>query len=91
MGDTGLVINDEKPHLIVMGTNKSFKKQDEVKVDTGTVTINPVSSEKLLGLHVHESLKFTEHCRDNKNSLFRNLIPRMNALKRLSVNASFKT
>ena len=91
MGDTGLVINDEKTHLIVMGGNKSSKKHDMVKVETGTVTIKPVSSEKLLGLQIHESLKFSEHCRDNVNSLFKKIIPRMNALKKLSVNASFKT
>ena len=62
-----------------------------VKIETGTVTITPVTSEKLLGLHVHESLKFAEHCRDNENSLFKRIIPRVNALKKLSVKASFKT
>ena len=91
MGDTGLVINDEKTHLLVMGTRKDADKRSEVKVETGTVTITPVPTEKLLGLHIHESLKFSEHCRDNENSLFKKLIPRMNALKMLSKNASFKT
>ena len=62
-----------------------------MKVETGTIAITPVSSEKLLGLNIHESLKFSEHCRDNENSLFKKLIPRMNALKKLSRNASFKT
>ena len=91
MGDTGLVINDDKTHLIVMGTRKDENKRKEVKVETGTVTITPVPSEKLLGLHIHESLKFAEHCRNNDNSLFTKVIPRMNALKKLSRNASFKT
>ena len=91
MGDTGLVINSEKTHLIVMGADKNRKKRENVKVETGTITITPVPSEKLLGLNIHESLKFSEHCRDNENSLFKKLIPRMNALKKLSRNASFKT
>ena len=91
MGDTGLVINDDKTHLIVMGTRKDENKRKEVKVETGTVTITPVPSEKLLGLHIHESLKFAEHCRNNDNSIFTKVIPRMNALKKLSRNASFKT
>ena len=91
MGDTGLVINDDKTHLIVLGTKKDANKRRDVKVETGTVTVTPVPTEKLLGLQIHESLKFSEHCRDNENSLFKKLIPRMNALKKLSVNASFKT
>ena len=91
MGDTGLVINDEKTHLIVLGNRKDKEIRAEVKLDTGTVTVSPVATEKLLGLHVHESLKFGEHCRDNENSMFRKLNPRLNALKKLSKSASFKT
>ena len=91
MGDTGLVINDDKTHLIVMGTRKDENKRSEVRVEAGTVTITPVPTEKLLGLQIHQSLKFSEHCRDNENSLFKKIIPKMNALKKLSKNASFKT
>ena len=91
MGDTGLVINDDKTHLIVMGTRKDEVKRKNVKIETGTVTITPVHTEKLLGLQLHESLKFAEHCRNNENSLFKKLVPKMNALKMLSRNASFKT
>ena len=80
MGDTGLVINDEKTHLIAMGTKKNLDQRKEVRIETGTVTISPVTTEKLLGLHVHESLKFSKHCRDNMKSLFKQLIPRINAL-----------
>ena len=91
MGDTGLVINDDKTHLVVMGTRKNSEKRKSVKVETGTVTVTPVATEKLLGLHIHESLKFAEHCRDNRKSLFSKLIPRMNALRRLARSATFKT
>ena len=74
-----------------MGTRKNREARKAVKVETGTVTIKPVETEKLLGLNIHESLKFTEHCRDNKKSLFTQLNPRMNALRKLSRNATFKT
>ena len=84
MGDNGLVINDDKTHLIVMGTRKNAESRKNVKIETGSVTIEPENTEKLLGLHIHESLNFQEHCRDNKNSIFNKIIPRMNALKRLS-------
>ena len=58
MGDTGLVINDEKTHLIVMGTRKDEKRRSEVRVETVTVTITPVPTESLLGIQIHQSLKF---------------------------------
>ena len=74
-----------------MGTRKNAAARKTVKIDTGTVTVKPVATEKLIGLHIHESPKFAEHCRDNKKSLFSKLIPRMNALRKLSRNATFKT
>ena len=91
MGDNLLAINDVKTHVLVMGSRKDKEKRRQVKVETGTVTIVPVATEKLLGLHIHESLKFTEHCRDNENSLFRKLHTRINALKLISKNACFIT
>ena len=80
MGDTGLVINDDKMHLIVLGSRKDAELRQEVRVETGTVTVTPVPTEKLLGLQIHESLKFAEHCQNNSNSRFKKLNPRMNAL-----------
>ena len=74
-----------------MGTRKDAALRKTVKVDTDTVVVTPVATEKLLGLQIHESLKFAEHCRDSKKSLFSKLIPRMNALRKLSRNATFKT
>ena len=91
MGDNGLVINDDKTHLVVMGTKRNSEARKTVKIETGTVTIKPDTTEKLLGFQIHETLKFQEHCRDSKKSIFNRLIPRMNALKRLSRNGSFKT
>merc|ERR1712030_231696 len=91
MGDTGLVINEDKTHLVVMGTRKNKEKRSEVRVKAGDVDVRPVQTKKLLGLHIHESLKFEEHCHNNKNSMFNKLIPRINALKILAKNATFKT
>ena len=58
MGDSGHVINDDKTYFIVLGTRKDKNKLKEVKIETNTVTVTPLPTEKLLGLHVHESLKF---------------------------------
>ena len=38
VGDTGLVINDDKTHMILMGTRKNLKERKKVKVETGRVT-----------------------------------------------------
>ena len=54
-------------------------------------SINPVETEKLLGLNIHQSLKRKEHIISNKRSMIKTITTRLNALKRLAVNASFKT
>ena len=53
--------------------------------------MNPVETEKLLGLNIHQSLKWREHIISNKKSMIKSLNTRLNALKKLAVNASFKT
>ena len=93
MGDNKLVINDDKTHLLVMGAGgaKVQAARSEVRIDTGTVMVTPVETEKLLGLNIHQSLKWREHIITNKKSMTKTLTTRLNALKKLSVNASFKT
>ena len=39
MGDTGLVINDDKTHLVVIGTRKNVAARKTVKIETVTVTV----------------------------------------------------
>ena len=91
MGDNRLVINDDKTHLLVMGTPRFVEARKEVRIETGTVTVNPVKTEKLLGINIHESLKWKEHILSNDNSLIKLLTTRLSALKKISRNASFKT
>ena len=91
MRDNRLVINDDKTHLVVMGGRKFNELREQVSIDTGSVVVPPVDTEKLLGLNVHQSMKWKDHIMSNKKSLIKILIPRLNALKRIAVNASFKT
>ena len=91
MGDNRLVINDDKTHLIVMGTLKYKDEWKQVNIDTGTVVIKPKETEKLLGLHIHQSLKWGEHILNNEKSMLKTLATRLGALKKISVNASFQT
>ena len=87
------MINDDKTHLLVMaaGGAKLQAARSEVRIDTDTVMVAPVETEKLLGLNIHQSLKWKEHIISNKKSMTKTLTARLNALKKLSVNANFKT
>ena len=91
MGNNRLVINDDKTHLIVMGTRKNKEKRGMVQFTAGNSTITPTPSEKLLGLNINENMKFHDHILTNEKSLLRNLTSRMNAVSRVSKYSSFKT
>ena len=91
MADNKLVINDDKTHLLVMGTARHSANRNLVTIDTGTVVVKPIESEKLLGLNIHQSLKWKEHVLSNEKSLIKILTTRLTALKKISKNATFKT
>ena len=89
--DNRLVINDSKTQLLIVGTKKHVTVREEVQVDTGTVIVTPVESSKLLGLNIHQTLKWKEHLISGNDSLLTVLARRLSVLKRTSRNASFKT
>ena len=92
MANNRLVINPEKTRLVVMGTKKQDEIRDQIFVDTGGGNIiNPIESEKLLGLNVHQSMKWGNHVISNKKSLINTLSTRLKGLKYISRVASFKT
>ena len=91
MGDNKLVINDDKTHLLVMGTRKHNVLRSEVSINTGTVMVKPVPTEKLLGMNIHQSLKWKEHIISNDKSMLKMLRTRLNALIKISKNANFMT
>ena len=91
MGDNKLVINNDKTHLLVMGSKKDEAARKLVNIDTGTVVITPIETEKLLGINIHQSLKWHEHVVNNKKYLVSMLNTRLSALKRVSRHASFMT
>ena len=91
MGDNKLVINDDKTHLLVMGGPKFKAVRQQVNINTGTVSVTPVETDKLLGLNIHQSLKWRKNIISNKKSMIKSLTTRLNALKKLAVNANFKT
>ena len=91
MESNKLVINADKTHLVVMGKKKFNNTRGAVQLVAGQHTIAPSETEKLLGCHIHQSLKWKEHVQTNNQSLIRQLTSRLNALRKLAINAPFKT
>ena len=90
MKNNKLKLNDDKTHLIVMGSGHRAQAAKLVEMKTSTEVIKPSSSEKLLGCWISENLKWSEHIRDNKDSLMASLNTRINALKKISKLGSFQ-
>ena len=91
MNNNKLVINPDKTHLMVIGKKKSADFRKQVSLMAGGYCITPSETEKLLGGHVHQSLKWNQHLADDKSSLIRQLTSRNNGLKKISRNAKFST
>ena len=71
MWDNRLVINDDKTHLLVMATPKYADTRKEVRITTPTVNVKPVKTDKLLGIQIHESLKWKERVLSNDKSMIK--------------------
>ena len=91
MNSNKLVLNPDKTHLMVMGNRRHAELRSQVRVMAGESSISPSKSEKLLGGHLDQNLGWALHLRDHKSSLLRQLISRINGLKRVCVNATFET
>ena len=94
MRNNRLKLNDDKTHLMVMGTDQAKARSNAartVEIRTPTETIRPSRHEKLLGCVVSDNLKWSEHVRDNKENLLKSLSTRLGALKKIGKVASFET
>ena len=78
-------------HLLVMSTwQKRARTNIDVTLITPTEAIRPIKTEKLLGIFIHENMKWSEYVQDNDQSLIKKLTTRLNALKLISGLATFK-
>ena len=86
-----LKVNSDKTHLVVMCTEQ---RQRNIETNATITTINEVieasETERLLGVYIHQNMKWTEFIQNNENSLLHGLSQRLGALKRISRYASFK-
>ena len=87
-----LKVNDSKTHVMILTTSQRRKSQDlDVQVQVGAKLQTTSESEKLLGLQLHEGLKFQEYIMGSDSSLIKTLSIRLKALQKLRKVADFKT
>ena len=93
MANNRLVLNSDKTHLMVMATKHQHREHENfgITLETGTEVIEPVYCEKLLGSYISNDFKWNEHVRGNDCSMFKTLTSRINALRKVSKIAPFKT
>ena len=92
MSQNKLVLNSEKTHLLVMATRNQHRRYGNfgIVLDTGNEVIDPIDDEKLLGCRISNDFKFNKHIRDHEKSMSSVLFSKLNALKKISISASFK-
>ena len=91
MAANKLVINDDKTHLLVLGTKKMDEKRMRVNMRAGNHTIVISKQEKLLGCMVSTNLKWRNHILDGEQSMVKQLNSRINALSMISTKGDFST
>ena len=75
---------------MLLTTAQLRKSQNlSLTVEIGSVQQETSHVERLLGLQVHENMKFREYLQDNEKSLIKSLNKRLNALKQIKRVASF--
>ena len=84
-----LKVNSDKTHLLVMSTDQFRRRNNfQVQIYTPLKVIVQSSVERLLGLYVHEGMKFREYILDNDQSLLSSLNRRLAGLKKVSLSSS---
>ena len=94
MTSNKLKLNSDKTHLMLLGTDSAWKRKltpDSLSLNTGQEIIRTTECEQLLGGFIAQNLKWTNHILLNKKSLVKQLGTRLNALKKISRVADFKT
>ena len=92
LSENRLCINSENTHLLCMSTRQKKRNNNltPVTLNTGNEIIKTSRTETLLGFKIHESMGFSEHILDSKDSLIKTLNMRIGALKKINKVASFK-
>ena len=69
-----LQVNDSKTHIMLLTTAKMRKSRNiSLTVEIGTVRQKTSQVERLLGLQLHQNLKFKKYLQDNDKSVLKSL------------------
>ena len=91
MGNSRLKLNDDKTHLLIMATKQKHRLLNmNIRINTPDEEIEPIKSEKLLGVIIQNDLKWNNYILHNDKSLIKQLSSRLNALRIISNVGSFK-
>ena len=93
MNSNLLVMNTDKTKLLILDTKAKHLRNDDygITLNTGSEVISPENCGKMLGGLISNDLCWNSHIRDDENSLFRQVMSRVNALNKVSSYSSFKT
>ena len=84
-----LKVNDDKTHVMLLTTSQNRKRNNlTMTVRTGQTEQNTSEVEKLLGLQVHQDLKFREHLVTNTQSVTKMIRAKISAMKMLQGSCS---
>ena len=85
-----LKVNDSKTHTMLLTTSQLRRQRNlNMTVEIGSVRQKTSPVERLLGLQLHQDLKFREHIQDNEKSLIKSLNTRLKALQKIKRVTSF--
>ena len=77
-----LPIHYEKSTTMVLGTRHKIQQDGQLNISIGNTQLNPISSQKLLGVHIDETLSWNQHI-DYTCSI---ISSRISLLRQLSYN-----
>ena len=79
--DNKLKVNDDKTHLLVMTTMQKRRTVDTnaTRIVTPSSTVEPSSTERLLGAEIHHDMRWKQHILESENSLVKELNKRQGA------------
>ena len=87
MASNKLKLNSSKTHFMILRSSEKVGGTHGLQLNTGNEFIQPSSSQKLLGAHISQNLKWDQHI----GSVVSILTTRLNALRTISSVANFKT
>ena len=94
MNNNKLKLNGDKIHLMILGTDYAWMNHlnaNSITLDTGQEMIRTTECENLLGGCISQNLKWTNHILLNEKSLVKQVGTRLNALRKISKVADFRT